>query len=156
MSLLQNVDGENNDSDASALQPYSRYFWNEECIKPFLHELYQSTHLDSSKKIDEPSWIPYHLLLEYTIPVTSAFVGVQRNIKLTSKPTSTNLSSIRYDQLLISRRSKFRAGTRFTKRGADGIGDVANFAETEQICIVWNDIDDTEYIKKIIFRSKNV
>lgn len=146
-SLLKNIDERDNNSFSSALQPDSRFFWNEECIKPFLQELYQTTQFDSGKESEESSWIPYHLLLEYTIPVTSAFVGVQRNIKLTSKPASNNVSSIRYDQLLISRRSKYRAGTRFTKRGADGIGDVANFAETEQICIVWNDTTDDESVK---------
>jgi hypothetical protein len=41
-----------------------------------------------------------------------------------------------YDQLLISRRSKYRAGTRFTRRGTDEDGNVANYAETEQICFI--------------------
>lgn len=36
---------------------------------------------------------------------------------------------------LISRRSRRRAGTRFITRGVDGMGDVANFVETEQV--VW-------------------
>ena len=34
---------------------------------------------------------------------------------------------------LISRRSRFRTGTRFFSRGADANGNVANFCETEQI-----------------------
>lgn len=36
---------------------------------------------------------------------------------------------------LVSRRSRRRAGTRYIMRGVDGMGDVANFVETEQV--VW-------------------
>ena len=34
---------------------------------------------------------------------------------------------------LISRRSRRRQGPRYIKRGSDGLGDVANFVETEQV-----------------------
>ena len=37
---------------------------------------------------------------------------------------------------LISRRSRFRAGTRYFRRGIDHDGNVANFNETEQILLV--------------------
>ena len=37
---------------------------------------------------------------------------------------------------LISRRSRFRAGTRYLRRGIDESGHVANFNETEQILFV--------------------
>lgn len=37
---------------------------------------------------------------------------------------------------LISRRSRHRAGTRYITRGADALGNVANFVETEQV--VWS------------------
>lgn len=39
------------------------------------------------------------------------------------------------DYILISRRSVYRAGTRFNVRGVDTEGQVANFVETEQIVI---------------------
>ena len=35
--------------------------------------------------------------------------------------------------MLISRRSRFRAGTRYKRRGVDDDGHVANYVETEQI-----------------------
>lgn len=38
---------------------------------------------------------------------------------------------------VVSRRSRRRAGTRYITRGVDGMGDVANFVETEQV--VWNE-----------------
>jgi hypothetical protein len=37
---------------------------------------------------------------------------------------------------LISRRCRFRAGTRYFRRGIDHEGNVANFNETEQILLV--------------------
>ncbi|KAI0932523.1 hypothetical protein AcV5_004276 [Taiwanofungus camphoratus] len=40
---------------------------------------------------------------------------------------------------LISRRSRYRAGTRYFRRGIDGEGHVANFNETEQILLVGSD-----------------
>lgn len=38
-----------------------------------------------------------------------------------------------FDYILISRRSKFRAGTRYETRGVDSNGNVANYIETEQV-----------------------
>lgn len=41
-----------------------------------------------------------------------------------------------FDFLLLSRRSRFRAGTRYKTRGVDATGSVANYVETEQrICL---------------------
>lgn len=40
---------------------------------------------------------------------------------------------------LISRRSRYRAGTRYFRRGVDHEGHVANFNETEQILLVGPD-----------------
>jgi len=37
---------------------------------------------------------------------------------------------------LISRRSRYRAGTRYFRRGIDETGHVANFNETEQVLLV--------------------
>ncbi|CAM9388053.1 unnamed protein product, partial [Sphacelaria rigidula] len=37
-----------------------------------------------------------------------------------------------FDVLFVSRRSRLRQGTRFTRRGIDDSGNVANFVETEQ------------------------
>jgi hypothetical protein len=35
-----------------------------------------------------------------------------------------------YEYTMITRRSKYQSGTRFTSRGADAEGNVANFVET--------------------------
>jgi hypothetical protein len=99
------------------LLPDSRFFWNEPCTRSIVQE--NGGDADT-------------LLSRHVIPVTSAFVGVQANI------TFANDSPYSYDQVLISRRSRFRAGTRFTKRGADGTGAVANYVETEQVCWLYH------------------
>ena len=125
------VDDKNDGAEDSPYRPDSRFFWNEEHLKPLLGPI-------SINAGDKDS--PYALILDWTFPVTSAFLGVQRSIT-TSADTKEGKQSgaeptVLYDELLISRRSKYRAGTRFTRRGADGTGAVTNYAETEQICLV--------------------
>ena len=125
------VDDKDDGAEDSPYRPDSRFFWNEEHLKPLLGPI-------SINAGDKNS--PYALILDWTFPVTSAFLGVQRSIT-TSADTKEGKQSgaeptVLYDELLISRRSKYRAGTRFTRRGADGTGAVTNYAETEQICLV--------------------
>jgi hypothetical protein len=108
----------------------SRFFWNEEPALALLHPVTQLFN-----KYNTASETAVERLLDQVIPVCSAFVGVERNIPFPSS-TLTSKSNEAYDQLLISRRSKFRTGTRFTRRGADDTGAVANYAETEQICFI--------------------
>lgn len=50
------------------------------------------------------------------------------NVLTLQEPASLEL-------LLISRRSRYRAGTRYLRRGVDEDGKVANYVETEQIMI---------------------
>jgi len=54
--------------------------------------------------------------------------------------TAENLKEDEYDIIVISRRSRYRAGTRYKRRGVDENGDVANYVETEQIVCVLNHI----------------
>lgn len=48
---------------------------------------------------------------------------------------SCTINNKALDYILISRRSVFRAGTRFYVRGLDSKGQAANFVETEQIVL---------------------
>lgn len=117
---------------------------------------------------EKNSTTPYsaqQLLQRWILPCTSAFVGISRNVPLTNPSPPCNVNRTVgtndttkavgqfYDELLISRRSRFRAGTRFTRRGADKTGSVANFAETEQICLIKEvdnkELDDTGRLKEI-------
>lgn len=115
-------------NDKLPLQPDSRFFWNEPCTRSIL----QNSNGDASSN---------GLLSRHVIPVSSAFVGVQANITFAAKD-----SPYCYDEILISRRSRLRAGTRFTKRGADGTGAVANYAETEQICWLYRDQQQVQQV----------
>lgn len=60
-------------------------------------------------------------------PVMSGFLQVERECWVGEDSTRA------FDMLLVSRRSRLRQGTRFTRRGIDAEGNVANFVETEQV-----------------------
>lgn len=51
----------------------------------------------------------------------------------------THVGRIPFDLALISRRARFRAGTRYFTRGIDSKGHVANYNETEQIILIDSD-----------------
>ena len=63
---------------------------------------------------------------EWVIPFMSAYVEIR---------TDCSVEDVKFTLLFVSRRSRYRQGCRFTKRGVDDQGHVANFAETEQILI---------------------
>ena len=142
----------NNDgsADGALYRPDSRFFWNEEHLKSLLPPIANNFRVEDS---------PHALLLDWTFPVTSAFLGVQRKNQTCAdigkgKQQIGSEPIVLYDELLISRRSKYRAGTRFTRRGADGTGAVTNYAETEQICLVLeagskSDEANVEYLEEI-------
>lgn len=58
------------------------------------------------------------------------------------RPVQISIWQIRLG--LISRRSRYRAGTRYFRRGVDSDGHVANFNETEQILLVGGDESGTQ------------
>lgn len=60
-------------------------------------------------------------------PVMSGFLQVERGCE-------AGQGGGAFDLLLVSRRSRLRQGTRYTRRGIDASGNVANFVETEQVC----------------------
>lgn len=74
---------------------------------------------------------------EWIIPFMSAFIEFQPGCEIESDKFST---------IFISRRSRFRQGCRFTKRGIDESGHVANFVETEQI-LLFSDGKITSYVQ---------
>ena len=65
---------------------------------------------------------------QWIVPFMSAFIDVQLGCEIAEENTKFTL-------LFISRRSRYRQGCRFTRRGVDNHGNVANFVETEQILI---------------------
>jgi hypothetical protein len=114
-------------ADTDATSPDSRFYWNEALLEPLLR------HPNATKTT---------LLHDYSHAFVSAFCGRRSliinndnggvdghdpQVALSSSSASTWTS---LDEVLISRRSKWRAGTRFTKRGADTTGAVANAVES--------------------------
>lgn len=90
----------------------TRFFWNR----------FIATRLiDAATSSNETSsWAPYILPVLYgTFDLRPIFLH-GRQMQL----------------CLISRRSRFRAGTRYFRRGIDHEGNVANFNETEQILLI--------------------
>ncbi|KAH9509478.1 Phosphatidylinositide phosphatase SAC1 [Bulinus truncatus] len=69
-------------------------------------------------------------LSKFCLPMILGYVSIN--------PTVVNGKSLEY--IVISRRSIYRAGTRFNVRGVDLQGQVANFVETEQIVLHDHDI----------------
>lgn len=64
--------------------------------------------------LNDPTWV---------LPVIQGFAQVEH----------CSIDNENYYLALVSRRSRYRAGTRYKRRGVDDQGHVANYVETEQI-----------------------
>ena len=107
----------------------------------------------SSKQLSEPLWtradnrffwnkeVVRDLIAcsadEWIIPFMSAHIEFQ---------PGCDIENEKFSIIFISRRSRFRQGCRFTKRGIDDKGHVANFVETEQI-LLFSDNKITSYVQ---------
>ncbi|KAJ3086263.1 Phosphatidylinositide phosphatase SAC1 [Quaeritorhiza haematococci] len=92
-----------------------RFFWNRYIQSRFID-------ITAAKEFD---------LGNFILPIICGFVEI--------RPTAFNGKPFTFN--LISRRSRYRAGTRFNVRGVDAEGNAANYVETEQIVSV----DDTNH-----------
>ncbi|CAZ80621.1 unnamed protein product [Tuber melanosporum] len=90
-------------------QADERFFWNRYIQSDLID-------LRSSNPAADP----------FILPVFFGFLSI----------TLTALKSTPLSFILITRRSRHRAGTRYFTRGVDESGNVANFNETEQIVII--------------------
>lgn len=70
--------------------------------------------LSEIMKLNDDNWV---------LPVIQGFVQVDQCV----------IDNECFRLALVSRRSRYRAGTRYKRRGIDEDGDVANYVETEQI-----------------------
>ncbi|KAL6299034.1 SacI homology domain-containing protein [Sparassis latifolia] len=91
-----------------------RFFWNK-----FLH----SRFIDATEANADQNLSPYILPVMYG----------------TFDSRAERLYGQHFRICLISRRSRYRAGTRYFRRGIDHDGNVANFIETEQMLLVGTD-----------------
>jgi hypothetical protein len=67
-------------------------------------------------------------LSAYTLPLVHGFISIKK----------CTVKQFVFNWVIISRRSCYRAGTRYNIRGVDEQGEVANFCETEQL-LLYND-----------------
>ena len=74
---------------------------------------------------------------EWIVPFMSAFIEYRPDC---------DVEGTKFAILFVSRRSRYRQGCRFTKRGLDENGNAANFVETEQI-LLFPDGKVTSYVQ---------
>ena len=72
---------------------------------------------------------------KFVLPLIQGYVQIEsfknKLPNCMSIPSETDVVEVK--MCIISRRSRFRLGTRFKRRGVDENGHVANFVETEQV-----------------------
>lgn len=88
-----------------------RFFWN----RYLMNDLIDYRRKENDTNIDS-----------YILPITYGFLEIRQTV-LKNKPMTF---------VLISRRSRHRAGTRYFTRGIDAQGNVSNFNETEQLVLM--------------------
>ncbi|KAF9350213.1 hypothetical protein BGX26_011569 [Mortierella sp. AD094] len=88
-----------------------RFFWNYRL---------QSKLVDHTRRHKDQN------LSSFILPIINGFVEIK----------ATDIHKKAFTLVLISRRSRHRAGTRYFSRGIDVDGNVSNFNETEQIVVV--------------------
>nr|CAD7394690.1 unnamed protein product [Timema cristinae] len=90
-----------------------RFFWNKHMLEDIIM---------MNTPLADP-WI---------IPIIQGFVQIEK-CKVEVGYETAEPSNETFTLILISRRSRFRAGTRYKRRGVDEEGKCANYVETEQI-----------------------
>ncbi|KAG0332440.1 hypothetical protein BG004_001268 [Podila humilis] len=88
-----------------------RFFWNYRLQSKFID------HTKTNRDQD---------LSNFILPIFNGFAEF----------SATEINKKPFTFVLISRRSRYRAGTRYFSRGVDSQGNVSNFNETEQLLIV--------------------
>ena len=96
-------------------------------------------HLPLWRRVDSRFWHNQHMATDLIRAGANSFIlplmqGYFQSVSLPlSSDTDSNSNSVAAQLLVISRRSKERAGLRYQRRGINQDGQVANFVETEQI-----------------------
>jgi hypothetical protein len=109
-----------------------RFFWNKVMLRPLI---------DCNNEVADVWIVP---IIQGYVKIEKCFIDISDSVTVTAD--SKSLEDVRspvdafgsqnqelYKMVLISRRSRFRAGTRYKRRGVDEMGKCANYVETEQI-----------------------
>ncbi|XP_015785498.1 phosphatidylinositide phosphatase SAC2 [Tetranychus urticae] len=97
-----------------------RFIWN----RHMMDSLISGCEEEITGLLDLNFWI---------VPVVQGFFQSETCFIDGDKLDGSDLEFREYQMILISRRSRFRAGTRYKRRGLDEDGYCANYVETEQI-----------------------
>ncbi|TPX40480.1 hypothetical protein SeMB42_g05977 [Synchytrium endobioticum] len=126
--------------------------WQKADVRFFWNSYLQRRFIDSTLRDNEQD------LSNFVLPIICGFVNIQ----------SSTLNGRSFTFAVISRKSQFRAGTRYNSRGIDDEGHVSNFVETEQLVIAddvgartsfvqtrgsiplyWRQITNVKYVPKL-------
>ncbi|XP_057652995.1 phosphatidylinositide phosphatase SAC2 isoform X4 [Diorhabda carinulata] len=116
LQRLCNLEKQSNNSGSTWKNVDKRFFWNDYMLKDFIQP-------------ENPLFDPWIL------PIIQGYIQIE-DCKVQMDRDLVETKENRYDTFtlcIISRRSKYRAGTRYKRRGVDDDGEVANYVETEQI-----------------------
>jgi hypothetical protein len=100
-----------------------RFFWNKVLLKDLIDLHNKETLVD---KFVLPLIQGYVQIENYNFPIESYDLKAGSN-------QEKSKNTVEFRIFLLSRRSRYRLGTRFKRRGVDENGNVANFVETEQV-----------------------
>ncbi|XP_071556222.1 phosphatidylinositide phosphatase SAC2 isoform X1 [Temnothorax nylanderi] len=112
--VLESQHGQDNQDKPLWQRVDDRFFWNK-------HMLYDIINLNTDKA---NCWI---------LPIIQGYVQIEKCIVEVGFDEQPQQEI--FNLAIISRRSRFRAGTRYKRRGVDDDGKCANYVETEQL--VW-------------------
>ncbi|KAI8978936.1 SacI homology domain-containing protein [Pilobolus umbonatus] len=111
---------------------------------------FKDTHTKTStplwKQVDKRFWWNEHLTRDFVIQELDEWVTPVMQGTIQVEPC--NIEGYDFDFVLISRRSRERAGMRYQRRGINEDGQVANFVETEQVVIFKR--EDSHHIASFI------
>jgi hypothetical protein len=119
------------DSSSNWRRADDRFFWNKILLNDILQMNANYEILKYENESDKSAIIN---LDKFILPLIQGFF----QIEILDIPVEDNLSPKKVDTIklklcLISRRNRYRLGTRFKSRGIDDNGNVSNFVETEQV-----------------------
>ncbi|TDH72095.1 hypothetical protein CCR75_001255 [Bremia lactucae] len=115
---LQRIAAFDGKSGTIAERADDRFFWNKSLCSALIASFFV-THACNIMATEQKFY-------EWLTPMMQAHIELTEKLQVNDKT---------FRMLYISRRSCKRQGMRFTMRGIDDDGNVANFVETEQICL---------------------
>lgn len=130
-----------------------RFFWNKILLKDLIqlnndYENLKKELITSDNESNSQDLVNFD---KFILPLMQGFLEIETIEMPVDNPLSKdkNADTITLKLCLISRRNRYRLGTRFKSRGIDESGNVSNFVETEQII----DVYDGHTLSSVLLRG---